>query len=311
MRQVITGLFVFVCLVRPAQSRAIRKFFRYGHISHGLNNFNGELIANVSQSSNLFSGVGPLYEIGVVNREPGATNASEITPTTPLDSLVGSLDAQELQQSLGFPRGVGPFNIPLQDTGVLTVLSKNVNDRTKPNSFSSTKGNFRNLLAYLPFGASTSITLRDWNRPSALINSVCYRDGTSIVNIKLREGMPNALYTAWDVGVSDALKASEGLSVGPLGGVVNVIITDSGGNGSLRRKLNYCLFDKCPGSKRCTIYVSLLYHMDHQNYGASFALDAAGPAVGVVAANQIQFYINGQPLIPVQNPFYRFFRKVF
>ncbi len=294
-------------LLHTTESKRIRRFAIDGHITHGLNNFNGKPIADLTKTSNLFNGAGVLYEIGVLNTAPNAANASVITETTPLNSKMASLDAQEFQQALGFPRGVGPFNIPLQDTGVLTVLSQNINDRLKPNSFASTRGNIANLLAYLPFGADTVITLRDWNRPSARIENLCLPDGSSIVKIKLRNAMPNALYTAWNVGVSNALKPTEALAVGPLGGVVNVIVTDARGNGHLIRKLNYCLFDRCPGSERCTIYVSLSYHMDHQNYGAGFSLDPAGPAVGVVTANQILFYVNGDPVIPVQNPYSRWF----
>lgn len=283
-------------------SSSARTFTLDATISHGFNNFNGKRLADYTASSNLLGSLPPLNEIGVINNSPGALNATVITPSTPLRSVIGSMNAVVFQNTLGFPPGVGPFNIPLQETSVNTAASTELNDRTKPNSFSSTK-NPSNLVAYLPKGADPEISLADWNRPSARITNICRSDGTSTVVVRVRRAFPNALYTVWDTGLADPLTPREAISLSPLGGVVNLIVTDGQGNGSLKRSLNYCLFDKCPRSKRCTAFVSMFYHFDHQNYGAAPTLDAAGPAVGVAGADHLTFAVNGKQLISPQNPF--------
>ena len=289
------------------ESRWVKRYSVDGHVSHGVNNFLGKPIADMSQTSNIFTRAGVLYEVGVLNPDPHAINASVPIESTPLDTLMASLDAVPTQQAFGFARGVGPYNIPLQDTKVVTLSSKNLTHRSKLSTYASTRGNYASRTAYLPDGADKHITLRDWNRVSSRLVAYCFPDGTSMVDIRLRNALPNAMYSAFDVGVTDAMKTTEAPAPGPLGGVANVIVTDYNGNGRLRRKLNYCLFDKCSEAKRCTVYVNIAYHFDHQNYGAGFFLSPAGPGIGVAGGNQIQFYINGKILIPVQNPFRRFF----
>ncbi|CAN8066486.1 unnamed protein product [Agarophyton chilense] len=271
-----------------------------GHVSHGINTFNDKRIVDLSASSNIFSSFGSIYEIGVLNER--GDNASVITDRTPLDSLMATIDAFDYQTSLGFPAGVGPFNIPIADTPTLTIISQELNDRTAPRSFFDSSNPSVIGLPYLSQESDDRITLADWNKMSTRIVGRCFNNSAS-VSIILKNALPNGLYTLWDVGVIDALTDDEALSAGPFGGLPNVIVTNRRGYGSIARRLNYCPFDKCRGSKRCTLYVSLFYHFDHMVYGGSPVLDFAGQAVGHAAANQIQIFLNGELLIPPQNPF--------
>lgn len=279
-----------------------RRIFRVeGHVSHGVNSFNNLPIVDFSEASNLFDSYPPLLEIGVFR--PGAQNASRIFPDTPLSSVMANIDGADFQNAFGFPRGIGPWNVPLQQVPTIEINSININDRRVPKTFADTRDSFNLGGPYLSAGVDKSITLGDWNRASARIIGLCSHDGTSRVKVQLKNGLPHAVYTMWDIGVSDPLTTKEKLSAGPFGGLPNVMTTKKAGKATLRRKLNYCPFDKCAGSKRCTLYVSLFYHFDHMVYGGSPALDFDGQPIGQVASNQIQIFLNGKPKIQVQNRF--------
>ncbi|KAI0559262.1 hypothetical protein FGB62_160g06 [Gracilaria domingensis] len=220
---------------------------------------------------------------------------------------MATIDAFEYQTSLGFPAGVGPFNIPVAEAPALTILSQGLNDRVPPPSFADSSDPSVIALPYLSRESDDQITLGDWNRMSTRIVGKCFNDSAK-VKVFVKNALPNGLYTLWDVGVTDPLTPEEGLSAGPFGGLPNVIVTNQRGYGSIMRHLNYCPVNKCPGSKRCTLYVSLFYHFDHMVYGGSPVLDFAGQAVGHAAANQIQIFLNGEILIPPQNPFFDRFK---
>lgn len=278
-----------------------RVFQVEGHVSHGVNVFNNLPIVDFSQSSIIFRFFPPIHEVGAFT--PGAVNASRIFPQTPLGSLVANIDSFDLQRSIGSPRGVGPWNVPLQKVPTIGLDSANINDRRVSKSFAMTKNPSNIGGPYLSADADEFITLRKWNKASGRISGVCYSDGTAKVKVQLKNGLPNAVYTLWDVGITNPLTLKEQPSAGPFGGLPNVVTTGKAGKGSLVRKLNYCPADKCEGSERCTLYISFFYHFDHMVYAASPALDSGGQPIGQIAGNQIQFFMNAVPLIPVQNKF--------
>eukprot|EP00177_Eucheuma_denticulatum_P004935 GFKZ01008963.1.p1 GENE.GFKZ01008963.1~~GFKZ01008963.1.p1 ORF type:complete len:299 (+),score=30.36 GFKZ01008963.1:117-1013(+) len=281
-----------------------RPFRLDGHISHGINNFNNLPIVNFSTSSLFFASLPPIPEIGVLTTNPpDATNASLITPATPLSSLMATINPTNFQTSLGFPPGVGPFNIPLARTPTLFFTSTSVNDRVTPLPFVDSINPATLSAPYLSREADSAITLRDWNRASARITATC-RNSAATVRVRLRNALPNAIFSLWNVGVTDPLTENEALSAGPFGGLPNVIVTDGSGRGTVVRRLRYCPFDRCErGVARCTLYVTLSYHFDHVVYGGTPSLDFAGQATGMVVADQVQFYLNGEQLVPPQNPF--------
>lgn len=260
------------------------------HQVHGINSFNNMNLVDFSESSNLFSSFPPIHEIGVFT--PGASNASKIFKSTSLDTLVATIDAYDFQVALKFPRGIGPFNVPIAQVPTISVLSTSISDRLTPNSFASSTDPAVREGPYLSKEADGIISLGEWNSAVGQIRGRCV-SGTAKVRILLKHALPNALYTAWDIGVANPLTKEEALSTSPFGGLPNVIVTDKNGRGSLFRTVNYCPFDKCKGAKRCTLYISLFYHFDHMVYAAAPALDLAGLAVGHVGSNQLQFFLNG------------------
>lgn len=157
-------------------------------------------------------------------------------------------------------------------------------------------------MPYLSAGVDKDVTLGEWNKISGRLSVQCYSN-YAYMKLVVKRALPFGVYTMWDVGVTDALKKTEAVSAAPFGGLPNVVTTDENGLGVASRKLKYCPFDKCRGSKRCTLYVSLFYHFDHMVYAGSPALDPAGPSVGGVASNHIQFFLNAKQIIPPQNKF--------
>ncbi|PXF42482.1 hypothetical protein BWQ96_07791 [Gracilariopsis chorda] len=277
-----------------------RYFSVPGHIAHGVNDFNDNLLANYSSSSNIFSSFPPLAEIGVIT--PGGTNASLITENTPLSSIVATIDAFDFRTFLGFPPGAGPFNIPISQAPTFNLFSSSLLERVTPSSFESSSDPNVVGQVYLSAGVNDNVTVADWNRAAGRMTGTC-RNGTAHVYIEMQNALPNGLFSMWDVGVSMALTPNESLSLSPFGGIPNVLTTDGNGRGSISRRLNYCPLDKCQGSSRCSLYLSMNYHFDHVVYGGAPTLDFGGLSAGQVAANQLVFILNGDVLIPVQNKF--------
>lgn len=279
-------------------SRKIRTFTVGGHVTHGVNSYNSKLMVDFSGSSTIFTKLGPAHEIGVFT--PKGTNASKITASTPKKALMATINPYDFQIGLDFPEGVGPFNIPIARTPTISMQSQDINDRVRPRLFSES-GNFKvQGMPYLSAGADKDVSLGEWNKIAGRMTVKCYSQ-YAVVKIVVKRALPFGIYTMWDVGVTDALKKTEMMSASAFGGLPNVITTDEHGFGYASRKLKYCPFDKCPGSKRCTLYVSLFYHFDHMVYAGSPALDPAGPTIGGVGSNHMQFFVNAKQIIPPQN----------
>ena len=270
-----------------------RRFKLEGFVSHGINTFNDKLMVNYTRSSNIFSTFPPLHEIGVINPDPNAINSSVITKDTPSNSILATIDSFVFHTLLQFPQSVGPFNVPITETPTIFIQSTNINDRKVPNPFSASADPAALGDPYLAGNVKSKITLEDWNRARGRIYGNC-KDGKAWIKIKIINGLPNSLYSVTDIGVINPLSPNERLSGGAMGGVPNVLVTDTRGNGVFERPLNYCPFDSCQVATRCSLYIALFYHFDHMTYGFSPSMDAAGQGVGLVGSNHIKFFPNGE-----------------
>lgn len=270
------------------------RFTLDGHVAHGINTFNDKLIVNYTGVSNIFSPFPPIYEIGVIN--PGSINSSVVTEKTPLDSIVATIDSFNFRNLFQFPQGVGPFNVPITQVPTIYFLSTNINDRLTPRPFSASKDPALLAEPYLAGNVKNKITLEDWNRARGRMHAKC-KNGKAWIKITLANGLPNSLYSVTDVGVLNPLTPNETVSGTALGGVPNVLVTDNRGNGVFERPLNYCPFDSCNGTARCSLYIALFYHFDHMIYGASTTLDSVGQGVGLVGSNHIKFFPNGEMIL--------------
>lgn len=302
MRLPMPSFLILTLTLTLATLGTSQKFAVEGHITHGINSFNSKPMVDFSGASKIFTSLGPVHEVGV--KDVGGKNGSRITSSTPLSTRMATIDAYNLRTSFGLARGRGKLNVPLAQTPTIFFGSQTINDRVKPASFAMSSDPYAVGRPYLSEAADADIRLSEWNSASAVISGRCEGGGAS-VTVRLRNGLPNALYTMLDIGVNDALTDKEAVYVSAFGGLPNVMATDVYGNGKVWRRLKYCPLDKCEGSKRCTLYVSLFYHFDHMIYGASPAIDSAGPAIGNVGSNQIHMFFNGKTLVPPQNRFWK------
>lgn len=194
---------------------AASRFSLDGYITHGDNIFNNRPIVDYTESSSVLNTLGPVPEVGVLT--PRANNASTITDAVPPTALLATIDAYAFRTGLGIPQGIGPFNIPLAKTPTTFAFSTNINDRIPPNSFKSSSDPAVLSNPYLSKQALRKITVADWNRASARISGRC-RDGRATVKVELRDGLPNGLYTLWDVGSTNFGTDAENLLSGLLAG---------------------------------------------------------------------------------------------
>lgn len=181
--------------------RGGRKLSTDGHVVHGVNDFNGNKIFDWSATSTIFNSWPPFPEVGVLDTADGAVNASRITADTPLDAVMANLDTEALNRVFGFPQSNGPFNVPIHEVATLSLASRGINEREQLMTFEES--------GTLPFGpylsaaADPRVTLREWNAISGRISGRCARDGTSQILVELKDALPNALYSMWDIGVTN------------------------------------------------------------------------------------------------------------
>ena len=135
-----------------------------------------------------------------------------------------------------------------------------------------------------PWGA---ITLGKWLEGRGTCTFLCQGDGTSIMNMKIRNMFPNRIYTTWA-----GFDGENGLEVYAIGGLPNAIVTDEVGSGTLKRQLNFCPFelkeDEIP-----LLWILLDFHSDMTIYGNMPSPGGAGLPPGSIGHAQIQFNIGG------------------
>ncbi|GAB2190933.1 hypothetical protein [Sessilibacter sp. MAH2] len=267
-----------------------------GYISHGINVYNGELIADYSNTS---PGVEWLFEapreIGVfIEGAPEGTDGGVITADTDR-----SLPVATTRDFLDFfnPGGeidLSLLNVPLDQIGSNFFGFTAVDDRIVPPSFETISGN---PTVYRSAGVNEAPTVAEWEAARGVLTAVVNDDGTTTVRVTLRDAFPNAVFTLWDVGSNFPLSENEAGYAVPLGGIPNVVRTDAEGCVFREVILPYDLTRECKsGAESCTSYVAGFYHFDGQAYGASPAGTFANAPAGLYAGNQMVWPINGDLL---------------
>ena len=266
-----------------------------GFVSHGVNTYNGEPIADYSSVSPLVpwlqEGV-QLQEIGVI--DPGSTNAAVITQYTDR-----SLPVATIRSVFDFfnPNGnVNPqlFNQPLDAIGSSPSGYTDLTERVPRITFDNARAGQIHASKH----TNERPTVSDWEQISGQIRLRCRVDGTANARVYVRNAMPEAVYTLWDVGVLSPLTANEQGYAVPFGGIPNVLLTDQRGRGYKTVDLMQCPLRPCEtGADSCTSYISAFYHWDGQVYGGAPAATFAGMPVGVVASNQMVWPTSGEILI--------------
>ena len=266
-----------------------------GYVAHGINTYNGKHIGDYSKVSPLVPWLGAfpaVREIGVLT--PGGNDGSEITAATDR-----SLPVATTRSFLDFfnPGGRIDLNLvnkPLNYIGVNYFGYTAVDDRVVPTSF-PVAGTGPSI--YRAKGINEAPTVGEWEQIKGQLRITHKSDGSSDVRITIRNAFPNSVYTAWDVGAKAPLTKNEKGYAVPLGGLPNIILTDSKGCGYKKLSLPYALDRTCvEGAESCTSYVSVFYHWDSQVYGASPAGAWVNAPTGLYAANQMVWPITGDLL---------------
>ena len=130
------------------------------------------------------------------------------------------------------------------------------------------------------------ITLGRWTQAQGFALIKCTGLGSN-VQLTLRGLFPNRVYSAW------GLFGGQSITPFPLGGAPNVMVTDSNGNATFERELNFCPFDLRPGQAPL-LAIDIVFHSDHQNYGLVPELDLAGFFTGTITHTQLEFLVTGQ-----------------
>ena len=133
------------------------------------------------------------------------------------------------------------------------------------------------------------ITVGDWLRAEGEAQILC-GDGAAVARLRMRNLIPNRLYTVWAAFATPA-----GPRPIPFGGVPNTFSTDERGSARFVRSLQYCPFEPTSDGGLLLSLIAVL-HSDHQVYAVEPALPRAGLPPGVVAHAHLEFGLAGEPL---------------
>lgn len=216
--------------------------------------------------------------------QPDNHEAAPLNPDTPEDTLLATWVDPVFLSLFDLTPDVVPsehLNLPLRDVlvavdpgGIQLASLPSINDV--------------GMLDYSRATSNGDITLKKWLRASGRASLRCNKK-SSKVNLALKGLIPNGLYTVTAVFMS----AGGPVSV-PLGGVPNVFVTNSHGNATYKRKLNFCPGDQSnPGE---LLIIDVTWHSNHTLYGTQTNLPYAGSFAGVGNHIHLSFLVEGEAL---------------
>ncbi|MEE9355462.1 MAG: hypothetical protein V3U75_07710 [Methylococcaceae bacterium] len=195
-------------------------------------------------------------------------------------------------------------NIPLRD---VPVISNPDGSRSVVPSLENVQGN---ALPITKSNPNNTITLGNWLDAQGWMLLRCNANGTAKVKLRLKNLIPNGVYTVWGIWNTTPPGASKAriLPV-PLGGIPNVVTPDSAGKATFSRELASCPKDVTDNGS-ILLFIDLAYHSDGNVSGAFPQIGAAptqfkmtdgtkfsSPLVpGAVTHDQMLFLISGEKL---------------
>lgn len=265
-----------------------------GHVAHGVNTYNGNVIADFSEVAPKSAILAdPSIEVGYFI--DGASASGVITEHTNRSELIAT--TTDFIDFFNPNNVVNPdlVNKPLGDIGSSAFAFETVLDRAVPASFPDTA--MERPVAYRVNDANEFPTVADWETVNGILTVDSHEDGTSTVRITMRNGFPEAVYSFWDLGQYDPLTENEQTYVVPLGGIPNATVSDE--NGCLFKEFDvaYDLARACEvGATSCTNIIAGFYHWDGQLYGAAPTGNFAGLPTGIVGSIHMFFNVTGKNL---------------
>lgn len=205
-----------------------------------------------------------------------------LTTDTPSSALLATyVDPMFLSLIGKTPADVDPaqLNVLLQDVPVNVDPAGSVR--------SSLKGILQAVQMHPSLAEpSAHITLAHWVHAEGVASITCQTEEMSTVAIKLKNFLPNRIYTMW------AILGGAELVPLPLGGVPNAIVTNNRGNARFERVLKFCPFQTRSGD-RPLLLIDVVFHSDQQVYGAVPDLPFADLFTGLVNHTQYEFPLMG------------------
>ncbi|MFT4925899.1 MAG: hypothetical protein ACI8WB_001994 [Phenylobacterium sp.] len=252
-----------------------------GHAVTGGNRLRGQPIQDFGPPLNTFG----FYNMGVFNPD-GSNNPFLIDENTPDDAVLATSVDPFFLTAAGLPLSLideslnnlkladVAANISVADTASIALPSTLDVDPLQPSQ--------------VPMKETT---LKDWLSAKGKARFKCGDDKNS-VSIKVKNLLPNRLYTVWGL-----FESAEGkFKPAALGGVPNSISTDSKGRGSFKRELGFCAFENTQSGAKL-IALDIIYHSDHQAYAAVPSHVAKSDITGTVTHSHLWFIISGESLL--------------
>ncbi|MEE8587017.1 MAG: hypothetical protein V3T83_19425 [Acidobacteriota bacterium] len=209
--------------------------------------------------------------------DPLGTVALPLTPDTPLSALLATVPTREVDPVY--------FNLPLREVPA-NVDNAGILRDSLPGQLTVGTFDFNQTAPTDP------ITLGDWLLAEGQAVFKCKDGNAPTADIKVRNLIPNRLYTFWAIFSNNP----PGSGAVPFGGAPNVIMTDENGDGRLYRELNFCPLSVTPEGAQLD-YIVVVLHSDQQVYAVRPTLPDAGWPPGLVAHVQMQFALSGTLLI--------------
>lgn len=252
-----------------------------GRAVTGANRLLGQPVQNYGPNLGTFG----FYNIAVYN--PDGNEPVLIDENTAEDAILATAVDPTFLIAAGLPLSLideSLNNIPLNDVGVNVSIDGETRmalpstldvDPLTPNRATSL----------------AQVTLKDWLSAKGSVRFKCTEDGNS-VSLRVKNLMPNRLYTAWGL-----FESAEGkFKAVALGGTPNAIVTDSKGRGSLNRELGFCPMEETESGARM-IAMDVIYHSDHQVYAAVPGLALKQFITGTNTHSHLWFTVFGESLL--------------
>lgn len=289
MKSVTQSLLAFTvaasCILSSAVAQASNENTRAetfaGTAVTGGNRLRGQPIQDFGPPLNTFG----FYNMGVFNPD-GSNNPIMIDHDTPDDAVLATAVDPFFLTAAGLPLTLideslnnlkladVAANISVADTASVALPSTLDVDPLQPSQ--------------VPMKETT---LKDWLSAKGKARFKCSDDKNS-VSIKVKNLLPNRLYTVWGL-----FETAEGkFRPAALGGVPNSISTDRHGGGAFKRELGFCAFDYTQSGAKL-IALDIIYHSDHQAYAAVPSHVAKSDITGTVTHSHLWFIISGESLL--------------
>ena len=260
-------LIIAAALTLPITSIAEHSETRVLHVKGvpvtGFNEVCGEAVQEIPLPPPL----SPTFHGAFVGEYDPSAQATDAIPLTPTNC-----NSEILLATTTDPTYRDTFGFPDPDSRLKNVQLRNVATTITFDGLRSSLPSM-GILPPNPFPPTKNqsnepITLGDWLNAKGHMKIRCNRDGSARVKIWLRKLVPDSIYSVLAIWNTTPPGFSAPTVVPlPLGGLPNIVVTNSDGNAKFDRKLVACPMDPTPDGSSL-LFVDVGYHSDNNVSGA-------------------------------------------